>query len=95
VDQFEELFTLCHNESERLAFVDNLLSAVDAEGGAVRVVIALRADFYDHLAQYSALRDAVARNQEYIGPMSMPELRMAIEEPAKRGDGSFRLAWWT
>jgi hypothetical protein len=28
VDQFEELFTLCRNEVERRAFVDNLLYAV-------------------------------------------------------------------
>ena len=37
-------------------------------------------------AQYPELRDAVAKHQEYIGPMSMDELRRAIEEPAMSGD---------
>ena len=83
------MFTLCHNEAERRAFVDNLLYAVEAEGGATTAVITLRADFYSHLAQYGALRDQVAKHQEYIGPMNAAELRQAIEEPAKCGGWEF------
>ena len=90
VDQFEELFTLCKNEDERRAFVDNLMAAVEPDvDGPVIVVIALRADFYSHCAQYASLREALSRSQEYIGPMSPDELRRAIEEPAKRGDWEF------
>jgi WD40 repeat protein/class 3 adenylate cyclase len=89
VDQFEELFTLCRHEPERRAFVDNLLYAAQAEGGATTVVIALRADFYDHLGPYIVLREAVAKQQEYLGPMSADELRIAIEEPARRGGWQF------
>ncbi len=89
VDQFEELFTLCRNDDERRAFVDNLLHAVDAESGATTVVITLRADFYQHLAQHAALREIVSKHQEYIGPMNADELRRAIEEPAKRGGWEF------
>ncbi len=89
VDQFEELFTLCRNDGERQAFVDNLLYAAEAEGGVSTVVIALRADFYQHLAQYSGLRESVARHQEYIGAMSTEELRQAIDEPARRGGWEF------
>jgi WD40 repeat protein/DNA-binding SARP family transcriptional activator len=91
VDQLEELFTLCRKEQERAAFIDNLLSAVDPEKpGPIVVVITLRADFYSHCAAYPALRDALARNQEYIGPMSTSELRRAIEEPALRGGWKFQ-----
>lgn len=87
VDQFEELFTLCRDEFEREAFIDNLLTAAQPDsGGQLTLVLAIRADFYAHLAQYPELREAVARNQEYIGPMSAEELRRAIEEPA-RGKG--------
>ena len=53
------------------------------------VVIALRADFYSHCAQYPLLRQAVAAEQEYIGQMTGEELRRAIEEPAKRGGWEF------
>jgi class 3 adenylate cyclase len=89
VDQFEELFTLCRDEFEREAFIDNLLTALAQDGDRFTLVLTLRADFYAHLAQYPELRDAVARQQEYIGPMSMEELRRAIEEPARRGHWAF------
>jgi WD40 repeat protein/DNA-binding SARP family transcriptional activator len=91
VDQFEELFTLCREDFEREAFIDNLLEATSPEPGAGRVtaVVALRADFYAHLAQYPDLRDVAAHQQEYIGPMTAEELRRAIEEPARRAGWSF------
>ncbi len=85
VDQFEELFTLCHDPFEREAFVDHLFSAVSGESAAdILVVLALRADFYAHCAQYDSLRQALVEHQEYLGPMSAEELRRAIEEPARR-----------
>ena len=89
LDQFEELFTLCHDEFEREAFIDNLLMTLNQGGGNTTVILTLRADFYAHLAQYPELRDAVAKQQEYIGPMATEELRRAIEEPAKRGHWAF------
>ena len=99
VDQFEELFTLCRDEAERKAFVDNLLYAAGAGraeseqagggvDGLVIVVIALRADFYAHCAPYPDLRQALSQRQEYIGPMNAAELRRAIEEPAQCGGWS-------
>jgi WD40 repeat protein/class 3 adenylate cyclase len=89
VDQLEELFTLCRDADERQAFIDNLLYAAQAPDGRVHVLVALRADFYDHLAEYTELREAVAKNQEYLGAMSAAELRQAIEEPAKLGGWEF------
>jgi len=86
VDQFEEVFTLCRGEAERQAFVDNLMTAAEPDiGGPVTVVITLRADFYSHCAPYPGLRDALAEQQEYIGPMTAAELRQAIEQPARLG----------
>jgi hypothetical protein len=85
VDQFEELFALCRSEGERASFIANLLTAASEAGGPIIVVITLRADFYAHCAKYVQLREALARNQEYIGAMNSKELRRAIEEPAQRG----------
>lgn len=86
VDQFEEIFTLCKDEAERKAFVDNLLyAAAESTGGPAIVILIFRADFYAHCAQYENLRVAVAANQEFVGPMNRDELRRAIEEPAKVG----------
>jgi WD40 repeat protein len=89
VDQFEELFTLCRYEEERTAFIDNLLTAACEENGSAVAVIALRADFYAYCAGYPQLREALARQQEYIGAMSDEEMRRAIEEPALRGRWEF------
>lgn len=89
VDQFEEVFTLCRDEFEREAFIDNLLTALDSLDGRFILIITLRADFYSHLSQYPELRDLAAHRQEYIGPMTVEELHRAIEEPAKRGQWDF------
>ena len=89
VDQFEEVFTLCRDEMERIAFIEKLLASAQDVGKKITVVIAMRADFYSHCAQYPLLRQAVAAEQEYIGQMTAEELRCAIEEPAKRGGWEF------
>jgi len=89
VDQFEEVFTLCHDEIERIAFIENLLTSAQDTSKKIAIVIALRADFYSHCAQYPLLRQAVAAEQEYIGQMTAEELRRAIEEPARRGGWEF------
>lgn len=89
IDQFEELFTLCQNQAERVAFVENLLAAARPNAEAI-VVIALRADFYSHCADFPGLRDALAKHQEYIGGMNARELRQAIEGPAEAGNWEFQ-----
>ncbi|MCB9009989.1 MAG: hypothetical protein H6656_21900, partial [Ardenticatenaceae bacterium] len=94
IDQFEELFTLCRSEEKRQAFIDNLGTAVSPENNQsshhpTRVVIALRADFYHHCAQYDALRTLLETQQRYIGAMSPAELRRAIEMPASRNNLTF------
>ena len=91
VDQFEETFTLCRDENERVAFIERLLAVAREKTARATVVIALRADFYSHCAQYPLLREAVAVEQEYIGQMTNAELRRAIEEPAKRNGWEFRI----
>jgi WD40 repeat protein len=84
VDQFEEIFSLCRDENERRAFIDNLVTAALEPHAAIFMLLTLRADFYAHCAPYAALRDVLSNQQVYIGPMSGEELRRAIEEPAKR-----------
>lgn len=86
VDQFEELFTLCHSESERTAFIDDLIALTHmGHGESAAVVVTLRADFYAQCGQYPALRALLAEHQLYLGPMSARELREAIEGPATAG----------
>jgi len=85
VDQFEELFTECKDTSQRKRFIDNLLTA-SAPDGSATVVLSLRADFYSHCAEHDNLRMVIQDHQNYIGAMSLEELRTAIERPAVDGD---------
>ncbi|MBI5651807.1 MAG: PD40 domain-containing protein [Chloroflexi bacterium] len=89
VDQFEEVFTLCRDENARAELIARLLDRANDANQRTTIVIALRADFYSHCAQYPQLRDALAAHQEYIGQMTRAELRHAIQEPAHRGGWEF------
>jgi WD40 repeat protein/transcriptional regulator with XRE-family HTH domain len=89
VDQFEEVFTHCCDEVDRITFIEKLLTYAQEETKKYSVVIALRADFYARCAQYPLLRQAVSAEQEYIGGMTAAELRRAIEEPAIHGSWEF------
>jgi WD40 repeat protein/DNA-binding SARP family transcriptional activator/energy-coupling factor transporter ATP-binding protein EcfA2 len=84
VDQFEEVFTACDDESERAAFVDALVAwARDPRRRAV-VLVAVRADFYGRCAAYPELSRLLGANHVLVGPMRRDELRRAIELPARR-----------
>ena len=84
VDQFEELFTQTTSATTRERFLDALAAIVDPLDSHVRLVIILRADFYAQSALYPWLAEQINRNQVLVGPMSRPELRKAVEEPAKQ-----------
>nr|WP_234381994.1 hypothetical protein [Streptomyces dysideae] len=81
VDQFEELFTLCRDRAERDRFLDLLLSALEP-GSRLRVVIAVRGDFYGHCAARRDLADAVSRANLLVGPLGRDELREVVTGPA-------------
>ncbi|RZQ65866.1 PD40 domain-containing protein [Amycolatopsis suaedae] len=78
VDQFEELFTLCADEDERRRF----LAALCAADSGFRVVIGVRADFYQRCTAYPELVDALREGQVTVGAMTADELRQAIVRPA-------------
>ncbi|MGD9047858.1 MAG: hypothetical protein PVF77_07380, partial [Anaerolineae bacterium] len=81
VDQFEEIFALCHDEAERQRFIDALLYAVEAVEGRVVVLPTIRADFYGRCADYPRLAARMSDGL-LVGPMGEEELRAAIEQPA-------------
>ena len=70
VDQFEELFTLCHDEFEREAFIDNLLTTTQSKPYVMSRLFLLCAQIFTPIwHNIPNLREAVAKQQEYIGPM--------------------------
>ncbi len=84
VDQFEELFTLVEDEAVRKQFIDQLLSAAFDPRGRVRIVITLRADFYDRPLLYPRLAKLVHSYTAVIVPLSAREMEQAIVAPAER-----------
>ncbi len=81
VDQFEEVFTLCHDPVERARFIDLLLTARDP-GSGLRVLLAVRADFYGRCAEHRALAEALGDANLLAGPMTPAELREVVVKPA-------------
>src|SRR3954452_25203538 len=84
VDQFEETFTACGDETERAAFLGALIAAAGDERRRARVLVAVRADFYGRCAAYPELARQLGANHVLVGPMEQDELRRAIEVPAQR-----------
>jgi len=90
VDQFEETFTSCQDETERLAFIRALCAATDRDREpAALVVIGFRADFYSRALRYPELVTALQSRQVLVGPMTEEELRSAITGPARRAGLDF------
>lgn len=81
VDQFEEVFTLCADPDERRDFLTALLAARHP-GSRLRVVLAVRADFYANFLTHPALAEAARAATLSVGPLTAEEMRGAIVRPA-------------
>lgn len=86
VDQFEELFTLTSDEHERRRFIDLLTTAATEPRGSTQVILTLRADFYDRPMRYPSLGELIEGHSKSMLPMSLADLRAAIEKPASLAD---------
>ncbi|BBD60981.1 WD-40 repeat-containing protein [Nostoc sp. HK-01] len=75
VDQFEELFTLCSDETQRLEFIQQLLNLTKQQP----VIVTMRADFWGECANYRQLKELMESHQKLIGTMDSAELRKAME----------------
>ena len=85
IDQFEELFTLCTDVTERAAFAGNLLAFANAPDGTNRILITMRSDFEEKVVLLpQPLASHFVEGAVHITPLSGAELREAIEKPAAR-----------
>ncbi len=82
VDQFEELWSLVDDETERTRFVTGLVEALSARGSRLLVVATLRADFLDRPLRYPGLGELVRAGSEMVTPLTRDELERAIVRPA-------------
>lgn len=84
IDQFEQVFTQAKDKDEVAHFLDSIVTAVTDETSRLRVIITLRADFYDRPLLYPAFGDLVRRFTEVVLPMTPEELERAIVGPSQR-----------
>ena len=83
VDQFEELFTSCHDLDKRNNFIESLVRVANSKDSSVKIVLAMRADFLEQLSSYPDLGAIVNQNNLHlVTDMHPDELRQAIEQPA-------------
>lgn len=85
VDQFEELFTSCHDLDKRNNFIASLVRVANSGDNSVKIMLAMRADFLEQLSSYPAL-GAIANenNIHLVTDMHPDELRQVIEQPAAK-----------
>lgn len=82
IDQFEELFTMVDDEHERTAFIDLLRTTAADDRSSVRIVVTMRADFFDRPLHYGDFGDLL---RDATVPIAVPDsdsLRDIITEPA-------------
>ena len=84
IDQFEEVFTLVDDDATRLHFLQLLQEAVSSKRSRVRVIVTLRADYYDKPLQYPHFAELMRSRAEIALPPGAEELEQMIREPAKR-----------
>jgi hypothetical protein len=70
IDQFEELFTLVPDRDVTACFLNALIAAVSDPRSPLRVIVTLRADFYDRPLLYPGLSDLMQQRTEVVVPMT-------------------------
>ena len=83
IDQFEELFTAVPDPAVRDQFLSSLATAVSDPHSPLRILITLRADFYDRPLLHPAFGELMRQHTEVVLPLSAAELAEAIREPAQ------------
>ena len=91
IDQFEELFTQVTPNVAQL-FLDTLVSAVADEHSRLKVVVTLRADFYDRPLRHRGIGELLHEGTQVVTPMTAQDLERAITGPVEALGVSFEPA---
>ncbi|HET7501356.1 MAG TPA: protein kinase [Kofleriaceae bacterium] len=86
VDQFEELYTLGADPDERAAFLACLDGVADDASSPLRVLVSIRSDFLDRLAEHRNLADDLSHGLMLVPPLGREGLRDALVRPVEAAD---------
>jgi serine/threonine protein kinase len=92
VDQFEELYTQVADPAERAAFTACLAAVADDATSPLRVVLSIRSDFLDRVAEDQAFLAELTQGLFFLGPPNREGLREAIVHPAELAGYTFELS---
>jgi serine/threonine protein kinase len=92
VDQFEELYTLGTPADERAAFLACLAGMADDAASPLRVVLSMRSDFLDRLAEDRQFGAEVTRGLVLLPPMGREGLSEALTRPVEATEFRFESA---
>ncbi|WP_437311543.1 serine/threonine-protein kinase [Sorangium sp. So ce388] len=81
VDQFEELYTLSCDAAERAAFLSCLGGVADDASSPLRVILSIRSDFIERVAEDRHFMAAVTRGLVVLPPIGRAGLREALTRP--------------
>lgn len=84
IDQFEEIFTLVTDEDMRVDFLQKISTSASATNSRVKIIVTLRADFYDRPLMYPGFGEVLQSRTEVVLPLTAKELELAIRGPAER-----------
>ncbi len=83
IDQFEELYTLVPDVNERRAFTAALAAVADDTAAPLRVVVSLRSDFLDRVAEDPRFMEELSRGLVFLQPPDRVGLREALVSPVE------------
>ena len=83
IDQFEETFTLCHDDQERDAFITNLMHLVNSRQARHMVILTMRVDYESYLNKVPLFQSLYEQGLVRVTAMNASELHDAIEQPAQ------------
>jgi WD40 repeat protein len=86
IDQFEEVFTLCEDESERGSFIRLIAEEMNDSARKSRMIIAIRGDFLIRCTNYPDVLNLINHippSTYIVKSLGIKELPEAIEKPAQ------------
>ncbi len=89
IDQLEELYTQGIEATERAAFCACVEGVADDASSPLRVVMTIRADFLDRVADEHRFLTLMTRGLLFLPPVSPHGLRNALEKPLQRAGYQF------
>jgi serine/threonine protein kinase len=89
VDQFEELYTLGASRDERATFLACLAAVADDAASPLRVILSMRSDFLDRLAEDRHVSAEITRGLVFLPPMSREGMTAALLRPVEASEYRF------